>query len=466
MAALTSGCLAGCKSDPKDSTPVTSGDVAGTETLRVVLDHNIYLKGENPVVASAENYSAALKQWMPISNLTMMQFEFDHEATGEVEVLVKNGKDSCKVKILVFESAKAAAEANSIYSDEAVEALKIDRIYKKDTHTVTFTSYEEEIDGKFTGIKVKQRAAVNPNGFNQIKGTDVWYEDAETGVHSILDPERYSVPHTFLENKVDENGNLVQKVDEEGNPVTNANGNPVYEQVQMQDQGNYYGAYEEARWKVEMIFDQYGRVCYMTHCFPANSWTGRVGHPDTNKWYSNSAFADYYNDNPAFIFQEDYREDDGTVINPSHYEKVIPHGGFYFVAGATEASVLYKAMSGVDEMISDDTTPHILNQNLMRENARMEASRCLLDLENKTINVYVPASNLQTYVYYLAQVETGAATDAAKWAEAVTTGQEVLKGIVEVNNELIASEPVLADYYSNYLGNLFNTWRSQILANK
>lgn len=460
MTALTSLAVVGCKGGDKTSSTSTASQSTSTsqsENWKITLDHNIYLKGQDIVVKSVEKWSAALNAFQPVESYSI---SYDKEATGEVEVTLVAGMSRTTFTVTVYETAEEAAAAHTYYSEDKVDGLNLDRVYNYDTHKVRFGDhYEEVIDGVNRGLKVLNSSTARITAINQEVTPAVWIADEETGVKAKRDETKYSVPHTMFS--------------------TNAEGVKVTYKT--------YAAYEAARWSVEMIFDGTGRLCYFIYCFPANEWTGRVGHPDTNNWYSHSDFADLTK-NPAFILGGEYTEQneqgeevtlgadywqftengeiaidaetgERIVANRDEYEKVIPEGGFYLIAPGGDGNIvskIWQKMSGEDTTVTDETATTIFNQEISRANERLEGSRCFFNEDTKEIDIYNEATEKQYYAYYLSKTDEGNYTDLQHYAD------EVVKLLVEMTNPLVEEEPVLADYYDEKIDSVFAEWKTAL----
>ena len=79
---------------------------------------------------------------------------------------------------------------------------------------------------------------------------------------------------------------------------------------------------------------------------------------------------------------------------------------------------------------------------------------------------YAPSTAKQQYAYYYLEVLNGSETDAAKYAEALAFKDEVYKLIVESQNPLIETEPVLADYYDGAVEEKIDAWAEMIASIK
>ena len=454
--AMVAAPLYGCdKSDkPTDQNSGNGGGIVENENLLVKLNRTIYLVGEQLDIESVQKMSS-LGYFVPAG---AYHYDTDFsETAGQKHVLFNVGTEQITVTVDVYETSEDAAKANSIYVENGDNSQYFDEsdvidVEKKKLKKDTILG--EDANGKpmlrsFTGYKTAL-------ALNQEKGTkiDVWTAEETNKAKSVLDPTRYSVPHT------------------RSGKTDGANDDPA----------KYLsGGYQTSRWKTEFIFDSEGKLAYFANCIPDNTWK-HVGHLHTTKWYSHSSYAND-EDNPALIIKKDadevnkYKEEGWQIIHFDEseatdaypgdyiYEKVIPEGGFYVYMDNATANDVFHWLSGTDLDIQGETeeeTDANLPQIFTQENrikTTLNESRGFFD--GKKMKFYAPSTAQQQYAYYYLEVLNG---DPAKFAEALAFKDEVYKTIVEASNPKIATEPVLADFYDGAVEEIIAEWAEMINA--
>ena len=321
--AMVAAPLYGCNKDKGSSTASTSTEqgVIENDEILVELGRTIYLVNEPLDIVSVQKWSN-LGYFVPAGNYRIENTDWN-QTPGKKNVVIAIGQDRKTVAVEVYATNANAAAAHSIYvegGDNSAyfnESEVIDVARKK---LKKETVMGEDVNGdpilrSFVGSKPAL-------ALNKASGTnsDVWTADESNPNRSLLDPTRYSTPHT-RSHAID-------------NPILFANAST----------DKYMCAgYPGTQWKAELIFDAEGKLVYFATCIPDNTWQ-YSGHIHTTKWYSHPDYADDKT-NPGLVIEQDPEEvqkwkDEGwqtiTVDTPTEaypgeyiYEKVIPEGGFY-----------------------------------------------------------------------------------------------------------------------------------------
>lgn len=458
LIALVAAPLTGCGEKGNNGGKDSVQGVIVNENLRVTLGRTIYLVGEPLEVVSVERYSDYTGTFTPQPNF---RYDFDFSKTaGEKNVKITVGTQEVTVAVKVYETAEAAAAANSIFGTQAEN----EKLFKE-SEVINFNTMKlkkETVEGVDSQNNFILRSAAGTKGITSLNKvgtgmTDVWTNDESNQNFSVLDSTRKSTPHTR----------------------TNQTTGKKY----------LYGAYDAQQWKTEMIFDGEGRLAYFASCMPDNTWK-YSGHIHTQKWYSHPVYENVF-DNPALVIEQNIdnlnalAEDNWELVNitednaweatddfPSTYvyEKVIPEGGFYVILGNAIADDIWQWFTGGTELTVDDDKPDDADHSLIFQMSNREKfpglneSRAFFDYSTSKIKFYTPSTPKQQYGYYYLKAYNGKQADEAKYTEAFNFKDEVYKAIIESNNPLIATEKVLADYYNGHAQKLIDQWADMLAA--
>ncbi len=464
---LVAAPLYGCGGDK-----ASSSSKVEENPVKVTLNRKMYLIGESLDVQKVEVYREALGFYNTVSNYTVANDGWNQSA-GHKKVTISAGSEKATVEVDVYESAAAAAEANSIYDENGDMSKYFDetKVINLNRNTLRKeTILGEDKDGapllrSFVGSKTT--SSLNKEGAGPV---DIWTADSSNPNRSILQYElhpeipgnerAFTTPHTRV-HKVDVLDDKGEKTGEESWKWM-------------------FASYDAAQWRTEMIFDKDGKIAYMAFCMPDNSWTAAAGHPHTTRWYSHSEFAETKVKNPALLFEEDEtnvqtlvsrmyepvtfdvtQEDSNGFADKYFYEKIIPEGGFYMILTNQEASTVWQWWTGDEtQSIDDDHAASICTQAQRDKGA--DEYRGILDPGSKRANFYAPSTLQQQYAYWYLEIIKGSEEHATEYAEVAETRKEIYKLLVEAANPVVEEEPVLKDYYDTTVQAKIKTWANAV----
>ena len=443
--ALAAAPLSGCGDGKKQGNVSTSSEqgVIENKDIIVELKRKIYLVGEALEVISVKKYNESLGYATPVSNYRADP-DFSKTA-GTKNVKISVGNQAVTVEVKVYATAEDAGKENAIYNpdgnnDQYFKESEVIDVARKRLKKAT--QLGEDVNGNpilrsFVGNK-------GATALNRVSGgAVVWTATEANKSKSIMDPTRYSIPHTRI--------------------------NETSKKKYM------YGAYKEAQWCTEMIFDAEGRLAYFATCIPDNTWK-YSGHINTDRWYSHPFYEDDM-DNPALVIEKDPEkvaawEADGWEIvkmdptdnpvssaypNDYIYEKVVPEGGFYLLIPNGDATEIWKQLSGSDLECIDDNHLDIYNMK-NRNQTYLNESRGYFNTTSNKMEFYAPSSLKQQYAYYYLEAIKGNDENPEKYAAALEFKNDVYAAIVNAANPLAETEPVLLTYYEEQVNTKLATW--------
>ena len=442
-------------SEPSESEPGQPSDTP--EMVRVTLNRNIYLEGEDLDVAKVEVWSNAFGCYTEKPNFYA---EMPAEVTnGNAVATVTVGRYAANVDIKYYTTIEQAIADNPIDIPENAaeyfdESLYIDVEKQKVTFTTSTVDGVLYTVGAAASVNKKNEDTQNPT-FNANILDGFYMPESGTPekdlTPSVYDETKYTIPHYVKEEAV---------LDEEGNPVIGEDGT---EQVKVTDyyHTTYYPTYTTTdtnaiysqHYMYEIIVDGDGHIAYMA----AVDWNNPIdiSKDDAPYW---SKYKDYTT-NPCFALAEDY----DAETNPLAYQKVLPEGGYWMVGIVNESNkpgkidAIFKQVTGLNTNFFNGKASISLTWGDIEVENRLLQSIVKYEKINRTsygFNAYTTADVYERYAHYYAEsLKSG---DADKLA----LRDDIYAALIYLKLPEVKAEPVLYNYYQDACSAKLEEWEA------